>query len=214
MSAVSEVFKKRGIEESEYVVLFGFDESLIKSCVGYLEQIHIFVSTEVDVTPPLLSEPGRIFSLFSSILFTESSSYHLPVFKDDRNVWEFSELIYSTAFKFADGGSSAKTPLTVIGLSQTPSQTDGPTGFSWQGGSGSGEGEQDEKQRSEKGKERERKDQDEVDKGDRDDKKSGGNPPKGPSGDPIARSSKISFGIDSEIFRQVEDPFQTLSVKF
>jgi hypothetical protein len=41
ISAVSQVFKMFDIEESEYIILAGFDESLIESGVGYLEQVHI-----------------------------------------------------------------------------------------------------------------------------------------------------------------------------
>ena len=145
ISSVSEVFERWKFQKSEYVILAGFDESLIKSGVGYLEQIHVFVITEVDATSPLLSELGRLFSPFSSTLFTESSSYRLPVFKDDGSIWEFDELVYFTASKFADGGSSAKNPLTIISLSQTPNLADSTsctTGSSQStGGSGNGEGE-------------------------------------------------------------------------
>ena len=129
ISSTSDVFYRWKIQESEYVVQAGFDESLIKSGVGYLQQIHIFISAEVDATSPLLSELGKVFSPLSSILFTESSSYHLPVFKDDGNVWEFDELVYFTASKFADGGSSTMIPPTVISLSQNPHLADGRAAF-------------------------------------------------------------------------------------
>jgi len=210
--SVSDVFKTWNIQESEYVVLAGFDESLIKSGIGYLEQIHVFVSAEIDATSPLLSKLGRIFSPFSSILFTESSSYHLPVFKDDGNVWEFDELVYFTASKFADSGSSAKMPLSVISLASTPSLADSSTGIS-QGGSGSGEGEKNEKR---KGKERSRGDDDEDNKGDKNDEHSGG-APEGPSGDQsgtIAGRAKISFEIDSKIYliQDKQNVFQTLTM--
>ena len=97
ISLVSEVFDKWQIQKSDYGVHAGFDESLIKSGVGFLEQIHVFVLGEVDPTSPLLSELGRLFSPFSSTLFTESSSYRLPVFKDDGSIWEFDELVYFAA---------------------------------------------------------------------------------------------------------------------
>ncbi|KAG5651255.1 hypothetical protein H0H81_009299, partial [Sphagnurus paluster] len=141
MSSVSCVFHRRKIQESEYVVLAGFDESIIRSSFGYLEQIHVFTSAKVKVTSALLSELGRLFSPFSSILFTESSSYHMPVFKDDGNVWEYNELARLTAISFTSGESRAKMPLTVISLSHThtPSPADRLASFS-QGGSKSGEG--------------------------------------------------------------------------
>ena len=88
ISSVSKVFGSWNIQKSEYVVLAGFDESLIKSGVGYLEQVHVFVTAGVVAASPLLPELGRLISPFSSILFTESSSYCLPVFKDDGSEWE------------------------------------------------------------------------------------------------------------------------------
>ena len=197
--SVSEVFYRWKIQEDEYMVHAGFDESLIKSGIGYLEQIHVFVSTDIDATSPLLSELGRLFSPFSSILFTESSSYHIPVFKDDGNVWEFNELVYFTASKIADGGSSAKTPLTVISLSQTSSQAHSLTNFS-HGGSGSGEGEKNNKWRSEKGKERDRGEKDKADKDDKSDKDPDSDP-EPPSPDKTnARLPEISFEITSKIY--------------
>ena len=192
---VSEVFYRWKIQESEYVVQAGFDESLIKSGVGYLQQIHVFVSAEVDATSPLFSELGKIFSPFSSILFTESSLYYLPVFKDDGNVWEFDELIYFTASKFADDGSSAVMPPTVISFSQNPHLADGPTAFS-QDGSGNGEGK---KQRPNKGKERDRGDEDKADEQGKSNKDPGGDGEKPPGDGTISGSPKISFCIVSKI---------------
>ena len=212
ISLVSEVFGRWKIQKSEYVIHAGFDESLIKSGVGYLEQIHVFVFAEVDATSPLLSELGRLFSPFSSILFTESSLYFLLVFKDDESVWEFDELVYFTASKFADGGSSAKTPLTVISLSQTSGPADGMAGFSQSSsGNASGEGERNKKWRQEKGKERDMGDKDEADKGSDD--------PDDPPGDQggviqVAGLAQISFEISSEIYpiQDKQNIFQTLTM--
>ena len=214
ISSVFKVFDKSQIQKSEYVVHAGFDESLIKSDVGYLEQIHVFVFTEVDATSPLLSELGSLFSPFSSILFTESSSYRLPVFKDNGSICEFDELAYFTASKFADGGSSNKTPLTIISLSQTPSQADRTIGFS-QSSSGSGEGEKNEKRRLEKGKERDMGDKDEADRGSNDDRDPSDDPddPPGDGDGIIDGQAKISFEIASEI-HPIQDEwnvFQTLT---
>ena len=210
---VSEVFERWEIQNSDYVVHAGFDESLIKLGFGYLEQIHVFVIAEVDSTSPLLSELGRVFSPFSSILFTEFSSYHLPVFKDDGSIWEFDELVYFSASKFSDGGSSAKTPLTIISLSQTPSLADGTTGFSL-GGSGSGDGEKDNKWGLEKGKEREMGDKEEADKDDENTSNDPNDPPGNQEGI-ISKPAKISFEIASEIHPPIQDEqnvFQTLTM--
>ena len=208
---VSEVFDKWQIQKFEYVVLAGFDESLINSGIGYLEQIHVFVVAKVDSTSPLLSELGRLFSPFSSILFTESSSYHLPVFKDDGSVWDFDELVYFTASKFADGGFSTKTPLTIISLSQTPILADSTTGFS-QSDSGSGEGEKNRKHG--KGKERDMGDKDEADDDDDDDPSNDPEDPPGNQDGIIAGPVEISFQIAAEIYPNEDEQkiFQTFTM--
>ena len=212
ISSVSKVFGRWQIQESDYVILAGFDESLIKSGVGYLEQIHVFVIAEIDATSLLLSELGRLFSPFSSILFTESSSYHLPVFKDNGSVWEFEELVYYTASKFADGGSSAKTPLTIISLAQTSSPADSTsctTGFGSSGsGSGdTGEGENNKKQQLDKGKGRDMGDKD-ANRDNKDPSDDHDNLPR--NQDRNIADPAIFFDITSKIHVN-EDPLQTLS---
>ncbi len=216
ISSVSESFRRSNIQESEYVVLAGFDESLIKSGIGYLEQIHVFVSAEVDATSPLLCELGKTFSPLSSILFTESSSHYMPVFKDDGTVWEFDELVYFTASKFADGGSSAKTSLTVIGFSQGSSQAGNLTGLS-QGGSSSERGDKNEERKSKKGKERRRRDEEDADKGDESDQDPDDHPeePSGDEGLTTTASKRIGFDVVSELcpIHNHRDPFQFLTLR-
>jgi hypothetical protein len=211
---VSKVFDKWQIQKSEYVILAGFDESLIKSGIGYLEQIHIFVIAKIEATSPLLSELGRLFSPFSSILFTGSSSYHLPVFKDDGSVWEFDELVYFTASKFADSGFSAKIPLTIISLSHTTSLADDGTTATFFSQSSSGsEGEKTNKRRSEKGKERDTGDNNKADKDNDDPSDNPDNPPEDQDGI-LAGPAEISFQIASEIhlIKDKQNTFQTLTM--
>ena len=129
--------------------------------------------------------------------FSESSSYHLPVFKDNGSVWEFDELVYYTASKFADGGSSTKHPLTIISLNETTSQADVATGFSLSG-SGSGQGEENKKQSLGKGKERDTGDKDdETNKDNQDPSDNPNNPPE--SQDGIIARPAIFFNITSKI---------------
>ena len=204
--SVSKVFDKWQIQKSDYAVLAGFDESLIKSGVGYLEQIHVFVIAEVDPSHSLLTELGKLFSPFSSILFTESSSYRLPAFKEDGSVWEFDELVYFTASKSADGGSSSKT-------TPTGSQADGTTRSS-QNNSGSGEGEKDKKSEKGKDSERDKGDPEEADKGNNDPSGNPDNPPEDQDGI-IAGPVEIIVKINSEIhlIQKHPDPFQTLTMQ-
>ena len=220
MSSVSQVFDKLQIQKSDYVVLAGFDESLVKSGVGYLEQIHVFTIAEVDPSSLLLTELGRLFSPFSSTLFTESSSYRLPVFKDDGSEWEFDELVYLTVSKFADNGSSAKTPPTIISFNQNSSSAYGSS-QSENSGSGSGEGEKNKKS---KGKQKETGD--EADKNNNGSSNKLTNDPPGDGDGTPAASGKdspreITIAVDSEIFpspshnqelEQDKGPSQTLTM--
>ena len=204
--SISKVFDKWQIQKSDYAVLAGFDESLIKSGVGYLEQIHVFVIAEVDPSHSLLTELGKLFSPFSSILFTESSSYRLPAFKEDGSVWEFDELVYFTASKSADGGSSSKT-------TPTGSQADGTT-CSSQNNSGRGEGEKDKKSEKGKDSERDKGDPEEADRGNNDPSGNPDNPPEDQDGI-IAGPVEIIVKINSEIhlIQKHPDPFQTLTMQ-
>ena len=151
-----------------------------------------------------MTELGKWFSPFSSILFTESFSYRLPIFKEDGSVWDFDEFVYFTASKLADGGSSSKT---------TPSQADGTT-CSSQNNSGSGEGKKGRK--SEKGKERDKGDEEEADKGNNASDPSGNpdNPPEDQHGI-IGGPVEIIIKINSEIhlIQKHTGPFQTLTMQ-
>ena len=116
-SQIEAAFATHHISKSQYVLYAGFDESLIHAEIGYLEQIHVFSSASAIATS-LLSQLGRIFSPFSSILFTESSVYELPVYKFDGTTWIFDELVLHTAFKLVDQGSTTAMPPKMLGLSK------------------------------------------------------------------------------------------------
>jgi hypothetical protein len=116
---IEAAFGRYEITRSQYAVYAGFDESCIRRGSGYLEQIHIFTLSTILATSPLLTELGSVLSPFSSILFTESSSFQLPVYKDDGTIWDFEELFFATASKHLDRGSTAAMCPTVISVSQT-----------------------------------------------------------------------------------------------
>ena len=204
ISSVSKVFDKWKFQKSDYAVLAGFDESLVKSGVGYLEQIHVFVFAEVDPSSSLLTELGRLFSPFSSILFTESSSYRLPVFKDDGTEWEFDELVYLTVSKFADNRSSAKTPPNIISLNnQNSSSADGSSHE--RSGSGSGEGEENKKS---KGKQKEMGDEADKNNNGSYDKPTGNHQEKGIS--PVDRAYLHSFSQTTVAYQSLNSQHSEL----
>ena len=73
----------------------GFNESLIRDQIGYIEEIHVFTLAEIPEDSPLVFELGNIFSPYPGILFTPTSSYQTPVFKEDGSIWDFDELVFS-----------------------------------------------------------------------------------------------------------------------
>jgi len=79
------------IEESQYAVLAGFNEALIRSGFGYLEEIHVFCCVEFSNYSLLLQELGKVFTPYPGIIFTPSSTHKTPVFKDG-SIWDYDEL--------------------------------------------------------------------------------------------------------------------------
>jgi hypothetical protein len=108
------VFQCHNIEKSQYAVYAGFDESCIRDGLGFLEQIHIFTLSTILVTSPLLVELGKILSPFSSILFTNSSSFLLPVYKTDGTIWDWDDFVFNMTSKYINHGSTAALCPTVI----------------------------------------------------------------------------------------------------
>lgn len=149
ISTVAAVLSKWHIKESQYAVYAGFDESLVKAEVGYLEQIHVFTTTGVDANSPLLSALGQIFSPFHAILFTKSSSHQIPVFKDDGSAWDFDELVFSRAMRFVETGSTVAMLSTRPSLARSTPK-DNAAGVVAQGSTEEGE-EQGDRERREKG---------------------------------------------------------------
>ncbi|KAF8816300.1 hypothetical protein BYT27DRAFT_7077478 [Phlegmacium glaucopus] len=131
MSQLAEVFSRWKIQESEYVVRAGFDESLIQSDVGYLEQIHVFTPATVHATNSQLHyELARIFSPFSPNLFTASDSHSIPVIKGDVTARQFDELVdmLASTGRYDVDKSCTTMPPTVISFPWPSAKVS----FAWQ----------------------------------------------------------------------------------
>lgn len=210
------VFSKWHIEESQYAVFAGFDMSLVQIGVGHLEQIHIFTSAGVD-TNSLLSDLGKIVSPFSAILFTESSSHPIPIFKDDGSAWCFDELVFDQALKFVDARSSTTMLSNTSSLAQSTSKGNAPNAVS-NGSTPEGNGEEDGNE--EQGNDGRRGGKDPGDNGINGD---GGDFPGGGPDEPFgkneqkARVPHVSFDILANIYSGGErlDPkiFQVLKME-
>jgi len=111
---VNSVMHAHGIMPFQYAIFAGFNESLIRKGVGYLQQAHIVSSVDVDAESPLFTQLGKLFSPYSAELFTPSTRTRLPVFKEDGTEWDFNELTFATASKVIDHGSSGTAHPTMI----------------------------------------------------------------------------------------------------
>jgi hypothetical protein len=109
------IFSHFKISQSDYSVHAGFNESLIKLGVGYVQEIHIFTSAEIPGDSPLLTELGKLFFPYPGILFTPSYPLRTPVFKDDGSIWDFEEFVLSRAKKYTTIHSSGD-PVMSSGI--------------------------------------------------------------------------------------------------
>lgn len=97
LATFEKIFADFHIPTSKYWLLAGFDEDLIQGCLGFLEQIHIFI----------LSEPPDMISFllcllpalepFSAFIFTDTSTHHIPSTPSD-----FDKTICTATYRTAD----------------------------------------------------------------------------------------------------------------
>ena len=90
------------ITESQYAVLAGFNEALVQSRLSYLEEIHVFCCAEIPNPSFLLNKLGRALTPYPGIIFTPSSGYRTPVFKDDGTVWDYNNFALVHAQTYSD----------------------------------------------------------------------------------------------------------------
>ena len=92
--AIEAAFNDFKISRSEYAVLACFNESLMRSGTGYLSEIHIFCSVDISQrAESFVTKLGKILSPLPGVLFTPSSTYQIPVFKNDRTLLSWDELV-------------------------------------------------------------------------------------------------------------------------
>ena len=126
-----------GISEMDYTLLAGFNESVIHSGIGYLEEIHVILKSEFPPKDALLSSLGRIFSPFPGMIFTTFPPYCLktPVFNSEGNTQEWDEIVFTqthtyTAFQM---GYTMKE-MEVMSTSISPNEGKVPSGSGGGGG--------------------------------------------------------------------------------
>jgi len=136
-TAIQTAFADFQISRSEYAVLAGFNEALVRSGTGYLSEIHIFCFVDiVERAESFVTKLGKILSPLPGALLTPSSMYRIPVFKNDETVLSWDELVFSRTEGYADICSAvAPTSIQVVSCPQGSSSwsnggTSAPLGLS------------------------------------------------------------------------------------
>ena len=83
----------------DYILLAGFNEYVIHSGIGYVEEIHILLKSEFPSNSDLLASLGRIFSPFPGMVFTACPPYFFktPVFNNEGKTKEWDEVVFTQA---------------------------------------------------------------------------------------------------------------------
>ena len=161
------------ISERDYILLAGFNESVIQSGIGYLEEIHVVLKSEFSPDSNLLSSLGRLFSPFPGMIFTTCQPYCFKtlVFNSEGKAVEWDEVLFVQAHTYTT--LRMENTMREMALMSANICTNGGQVPS---GSGSGGG------------------------GDEDEKKQGENMPQGGgiNNDPQRGSEKDSEGDDND----------------
>ena len=209
---INAAFLDLQIAESQYAVLAGFNEALIQSRFGYLEEIHVFCCVDIPNPSLLLNKLGRALTPYPGIIFTPSSGYRTPVFKGDGTVWDYNDFALDHAQAYSDINAKY-SELNFTSLAENQSSSSVPVTASKSGDSERGSGNHGSSE------------------GDKD--KDSGNPerninsdgkrPEGDPGDPggvgdgDSSTPDISFEVKTKLFKSTSSrsssrPFQELQV--
>ena len=132
---IEAAFNDFKISRSEYAILAGFNEALLRSGTGYLPEIHIFCSVDIaQRAESFVTKLGKILSPLPGVLFSPSSINRIPVFKNDETVLSWDELVFSCTDRYADI-RSAVSPTSIWAVSclqgsSSNTGTSAPSGFS------------------------------------------------------------------------------------
>ena len=216
--AIEATFNDFNISSSEYVILAGFNEALIQSGTGYLPEIHVFCSVDIARSPEsFVTKLGKVLSPLPGALFTPSSMYQIPVFKNDGTPMSWDELVFSHTERYADICSAvAPTSIQVASRPQgswSGGGTSAPSGFNGNQSKGSDSDKKDTDDAGNDEGEDEKSGDREDDDGNPDDK----NPDDPADGSLTSKLPVVYFDVQAQVYASTVDTvstkvFQTLQV--
>jgi hypothetical protein len=200
---IKTAFSHSTISEMDYILLAGFNESVIYSGIGYLQEIHVLSRSLFPPDTALLLALGKIFSPFPGMIFTTMPPccYKTPVFNREGEVQEWDEILLSQAFTYAalqkENAVQEMELMLATNLSANEEKASGS-------GSTGGENDNNRKEEENIPQEGGTGDDDMDDDKDFDNDAEGGDPhDPGSEGSSTAHLSRISFNIQAEIYPSI-----------
>ena len=216
---IKAAFSHSMISETDYILLAGFNESVIHSGIGYLQEIHVLSRS---ISPPdttLLLTLGKIFSPFPGMIFTTMPPYHYktPVFTREGEVQGWDEILLSQTFTYT--ALQKENPVQEMELMSATNLSANEQKAS---GSGSTGGENSNNKKEEENVPQKGGTGDDCvdDDKDFDNDSEGGDPhDPGSEGSSTAHLPRISFNIQAEVYPSIppklaSEPLSDKSAKY
>jgi len=196
---IKAAFSHSTILEMDYILLAGFNESVIHSGIGYLQEIHVLSRSKFPPDTALLLALGKIFSPFPGMIFTTMPPYcyKTPVFTGEGEVQGWDETLLSQTFTY--------TTLQKENAVQEMELMSAAANEGKASGSGSTGGDNDNKKEEENIPQKGGTGDDHMDDDkDFDNDSEGGDPhDPGSEGSSTAHLPRISFNIQAEIYPSI-----------
>ena len=195
-------FSHSKISEMDYILLAGFNESVIHSGIGYLQEIHVLSRSTFQPDTALVLALGKIFSPFPGMIFTTMAPYcfKTPVFTREGEVQEWDEILLSQTFTYTTlqkENAVQEMELMSANLSANEGKASGSGST---GGENSNNKKEEEKIPQKGGTGDDHMDDDK----DFDNDPEGGDPhDPGSEGSSTAHLPRISFNIQAEIYPNI-----------
>ena len=200
---IKAAFSHSMISEMDYILLAGFNESVIHSGIGYLQEIHVLSRSKFSPDAALLLALGKIFSPFPGILFTTMPPYHYktPVFTREGEGQGWDEILLSQTLTYTNLQKEYSVQemelMSATNLSANEEKASGS-------GSTGGETAHNKKEEDNTPQKGEMGGDDKDDDKDFDNDSEGGDPhDPGSEGSSTAQLPRISFNIQAEIYPSI-----------
>ena len=201
---IKAAFSHSVIPEMDYILLAGFNESVIHSGIGYLQEIHVLSRSKFPPDTALLLALGKIFSPFPGMIFTTMPPYcyKTPVFTREGEVQGWDEILLLQTFTYVTLQKEDAVPeMELISATNLSANEGNASSGSGSTGGENANNKKEEENIPQKGETRD----DHIDDDKDFDNDSEGGDPHGPGleGSSTTHLPRISFNIQAEIYPSI-----------